>query len=186
MADRSLARRYARAFIEIAEESLQSEKLGTELSSVLSTFQQHDDMLLDALSNPVYTKDERSSVLEAVLPKLSVSATVQNTLRLMLRNNRIALLPMVVEEFQTYADQRANRARVVVETAEPLTPQLEAEVRAALEGVTGQTVLIETRVKPELIGGVVARIGGKVYDASVKSRLANLKKTLLSSEISAA
>jgi F-type H+-transporting ATPase subunit delta len=184
MADRSLARRYARAFIEIAEETNQSEKLGVELNTVLSSFRSHEDMLLEALSNPVYTKSERSGVLEAVLPKLNISATMQNTLRLMLRNNRMALLPMVTEEFQTYADQRANRARVVVETAEPLTPQLEAEVRAALEGVTGKTVLIETRVKPELIGGVVARIGGKVYDASVQSRLSNLKKTLLSSEIS--
>jgi F-type H+-transporting ATPase subunit delta len=181
MADRSLARRYARAFIEIAEESNQSEELG---ASALTVFQAHNDMLLEALSNPVYTKTERSGVLEAILPKLNLAATVQNTLRLMLRNNRMALLPMVMEEFQTYADQRANLARVVVETAEPLTPQLEAEVRAALEAVTGKTVLIETRVKPELIGGVVARIGGKVYDASVQSRLANLKKALLSSEIS--
>lgn len=183
MADRSLARRYARAFIEIAEESNQSETLGAELTKTLTAFRSHDDMLLEALSNPVYTKTERSGVLEAVLPKLTISATVQNTLRLMLRNNRVSLLPLVVEEFQTYADTRANRARVIVETAEPLTPQLEAEVRAALESVTGKTVLIETKVKPELIGGVVARIGGKVYDASVRNRLDTLKKTLLSSEI---
>jgi len=186
MAERSLARRYARAFIEIAEESDDVQKLGDELGKALTTMQAHDGMLLGALSNPVYTVAERTRVLEDVLPKMSLSATVQNTLRLMLKNNRMSLLPFVVDEYQRYSDERAGRARVVVETAEPLTPQLEAEVRAALEGVTGKTVLIETHVKPELIGGVVARIGGKVYDASVRNRLQQLKKALLSSEIAEA
>ena len=186
MADRSLARRYARAFIEIAEESNDVQKLGGELNKALDTFQAHDSMLLEAFSNPVYTVAERTRVLEDVLPRIAVSKTVQNTLRLMLKNNRMSLLPMVADEYQRYADERAGRARVIVETAEPLTPQLEAEVRAALEGVTGKTVLIETRVKPELIGGVIARVGGKVYDASVRNRLQQLKSALLSSEIAEA
>lgn len=186
MAERSLARRYARAVIEIADENGAVQAIGTELNSALSTFHAHNNMLLDALSNPVYTVAERARVLDEVLPRMSVSTTVQNTLRLMLKNNRMSLLPMVAEEFQTYADERSGRVRVIVETAEPLTPQLEAEVRAALEQVTGKTVLIETQVKPELIGGVVARIGGKVYDASVKNRLETLKSTLLSSSVSEA
>lgn len=186
MADRSLARRYARAFIEIAQESNRTDKLGEQLSAVLGAFRAHDAMLLNAFSNPVYTVTERTAVLEDVLPKLGLEKDLANLLRLMLRNDRMSLLPEVVDSFIELADEAANRVRVVVETAEPLGPQLEAEVRAALEKVTGKTVLIQTRVDASLIGGLVARVGGKVYDASVRNRLQTLRQTLLSASVAEA
>lgn len=179
MADRSLARRYARAFIDLAEEQGSVEDLGSELAKAVSAFKAHDSMLLEALANPVYTVDERRRVLDEVLPRLGLSPMTNNLLKLLLQKGRFGIIELVEEAYRDSADERAGRVRVVVETAEPLTPQLEAEVRASLEGVTGKTVLLDTRVDPALIGGMIARVGGKVYDASVRNRLHQLRQTLL-------
>lgn len=179
MAERMLARRYARAFIEIAEEADAVESLGADLDKALAAVRAHEDLLFTALANPVFAPDERRRVLDEVIPRIGLHPLVQNLLRLLLAKGRFDLLPLVEEEYRAGADARAGRVRVVVETAEPLGPQLEAEVRATLERVTGKTVLLDTRVEPALIGGMVARLGGKVYDASVRNRLDTLRNTLL-------
>jgi F-type H+-transporting ATPase subunit delta len=180
MADRSIARRYARAFIDLAEEAKEVAQAGSELTKALETLRSSDGALLDALSNPVFTLEERRGVLEQVAPRLKVGHLTRNLLFVLLEKGRFRLLPQVVELYNGYADEKAGRARVLVETAEPLTPQLETEVIAALQQVTGKHVLIETRVDPSLIGGMVARVGGTVYDASVRTRLQNIKQRLLS------
>jgi F-type H+-transporting ATPase subunit delta len=183
MGDRALARRYARAFIEIAEESGSIDRLGAELAQVVSAVRSADDLLFDALKNPVFTLDERGRVLDEVMPRLGAGPVVANLLRLLLQNGRFGLLPLVQDEYRVDADERAGRVRVLVSTAEPMSPQLEAEVRSALSGVTGKTVELDTQVDPSLIGGIVARVGGKVYDASVKNRLDVLRATLLQSPV---
>ncbi|MBW1878415.1 MAG: ATP synthase F1 subunit delta [Deltaproteobacteria bacterium] len=180
MADRSIARRYARAFFELAEEVDQVAQVGNELTSALDGLRSHDGELFAALSNPVFTLAERRDVLEQVVPRLNVGYLARNLLFVLLEKGRFRLLPEVVELYNGYADEKAGRARVLVETAEPLTPQLETEVIAALQQVTGKHVLIETRVDPSLIGGMIARVGGTVYDASVRTRLQNIKQRLLS------
>jgi len=180
MADRSIARHYAQAFIELAEENGEIAQAGKELGQALEALGSHGGELFATLSNPVFTLKERRAVLEAVVPRLKVGHFVRNLLFVLLEKGRFSLLPEVVELYNGYADEKAGRARVLVETAEPLTPQLEAEVIAALQQATGKHVLIETRVDPSLIGGMVARVGGTVYDASLRTRLENIKQRLLS------
>ena len=97
----------------------------------------------------------------------------------MLDKGRLSSLPELVEAYREMADAKAGRARVAVETAEPLSAELEAEVRKSLEKVTGKTVILDVSVNTALIGGMVARVGGKVYDASVRARLEQLRQTLL-------
>lgn len=180
MADRTIAGRYARAFIEIAEENDAIDALGQDLHKALDTLMAHGGGAFVALANPVFTVEERRSVLAQIAPRLGVGAMTRNLLFVLMDKGRFRLLPTVVEVFDAYADERAGRVRVDVQTAEPLTPQLETEVIAALQKVTGKDVLISTSVNSELIGGLVARVGGTVYDASVRTRLENIKQRLLS------
>lgn len=185
MADRAIARRYARAFIDVAAEQGSIDTFGSDLHRVLDASRSGASALFRTLSNPVFTKQERKAALDAILPRLSVHPLVRNLLHLLIDNGRFAALADIAEIYGELADERANRARVLVETAEPMTPQLEAEVRAALERVTGKQVVLETRVNPELIGGVVAYVGGKVYDASVRARLQDIKQRLISAQLPA-
>ncbi len=185
MADTAIARRYAKAFIELAQERQIVDQLGNELTKTITALQSGDGALFDALANPVFTLDERKAVLAAVLPRLRPHALIQNLLSLMLDKRRFDALPDVIEAYLEMADESAGRVRVTVETAEPMSAQLTGEVVAALEGVTGKKVNLETAVQPELIGGIVARVGSRVYDASIRTRLETVKQALLNTQMAA-
>jgi F-type H+-transporting ATPase subunit delta len=185
MGDRSIARRYAKALIDVAGEANQVEAITNDLARLAEASRNNGGELFHALSNPVFTVDERKHVLDAVLSRLGVQRTTRNVLMLLLDKGRFNALPEVAEEYAAMADSRANRARVVVETAEPMSPQLEAEVRASLERVTGKAVVLQTRVNPDLIGGMVARVGSKVYDASIRARLEDIRQKLVRAQLPA-
>jgi F-type H+-transporting ATPase subunit delta len=69
-----------------------------------------------------------------------------------------------------------------VSTVDPLSPQLEGELKAAFATATGKTIVLDARIDPSLIGGMVARIGGRVYDASIRSRLEDVKHRLINAQ----
>lgn len=185
MADRSVARRYAKALIDLATEAREIDRVQADLQKVVAQLTANGGQLLQALSNPVFTIAERRNVLGAVLPQMSVGATTRNVLMLAIDKGRFSEVPAIAEAFAEMADALSKRVRVIVETAEPFGPQFEAEVRAALSRATGKDVVIQTIVKPELIGGMVARVGSRVYDASVRSRLEGLRQQLLQAQIPA-
>ena len=179
MVNRSVARRYARAFLELAAEQGEVAEIDQDLEGASKAFQAEGAPLFAVLANPIFTLQERQAILAEVLPQLGLRPLTRSLLQLILEKGRFSLLHEIAEIYTAYADERAGRARVLVTTAEPLTPQLEAEVRAALEKVTGKEVIMDTRVDPDLIGGMVARVGDKVFDASVHTRLQNIKQRLL-------
>jgi F-type H+-transporting ATPase subunit delta len=181
VADRAIARRYAKAFLELADEAGRIDAIGAELDRILATIDERGGTIYGVLGNPGFTLDERRGLLKAVAPRLGITQLTTNLLFILLEKGRVTLLPEVTAQFHEFADEKANRVRVKVETAEALTPALAAEVKAALEQVTGKTVAIEVTVDPSLIGGIVARVGGRVYDASVRTRLDIIKQRLLNS-----
>ncbi len=179
MSDLNVARRYADALIEVASESSSVEAIGKDLQNVENVLMAHDGKLHGFFSSPVFTTEEREAVLLQILPRLGVGNFTQNFLKVVNSNGRFAVLPVIRSEYDKLADVRAGRVRVKVSTAEPLTPQLETEVKAALESSTGKTVIVEHTVDPSLIGGMVARIGGTVYDSSLRTKLQALKAALV-------
>lgn len=179
MSDRSVARRYAAAFFEIAVESDSIDALDIELARTVEELQGHEGRLFETLSSPMFTRDERRGVLDAVVPKLKLSDLTVNLLRLLLERGRFATLPDVARIYNDTVLEKAGKLRVSVATAEPLSPQLESEVRSAFEKATGKTVLLEAELDPSLIGGMVARVGGTVYDSSIRTRLQDIKHTLI-------
>jgi len=177
-----VARRYAQALIEVADEAGAIDQVGTDLQSFAQVLDAHEGMLGDALSSPVFTTEERGAVLDGVLPKLSLHPLAANLLRLVNDKRRFPVLRDIVTAYGELADERAGRQQVLVTTAEPLTPQVEAEIRQALEKSTGKTVRLTTKVDPSLLGGLVAKVGGTVYDSSLRTRLDQIKHALVSSE----
>jgi F-type H+-transporting ATPase subunit delta len=178
------ARRYAQALIAVAEEVGAVDRVGDDLDRFVASGEQDGRRLGLVLESPVFTSDERRGILDQVLPKLGLHSLVANLVNLVNDKRRMALLPEIANAYRTLADERAGRQQVVIQTAEPLTPQLEAEVRSALESTTGKRVILKTEVRPELIGGIVARVGDTVYDSSIRTRLEQMKQALLNSPIS--
>lgn len=185
MADRSAARRYARAFIELAQEAKKVDEFGEELARMQSACQLDDGVLLKVLCNPAFSQAERKGILTAVLKAVKVSDLTNNLFHVMLEKERLGALSDMLELYSNAADELSGRVRVRVSTAEPLTPQLEAEVRLALEKITGKQVVLQPEVDEALIGGLVARVGSTVYDASIRTRLTDIKQRLITAQIPA-
>lgn len=183
MPDISVSRRYARAMIEVASEANAVDRIGEDLQRFVRLLEEGGGDLRTALLTPVFTVDEREQVLNALLPRLDLHPLTANLLKLANQKRRLPLIANIARAYRDQADELAGRVRVRVSTAEPLTPQLEMEVRAAMERVTGKKVILETQVDPSLIGGLVARVGSRVYDSSIRTRLQNLKQALLSTQV---
>jgi F-type H+-transporting ATPase subunit delta len=179
MSDQAAARRYAAAFLEIAHEQGEVVRMGEDLDEVLSIAREGGGLLMKVLSSPAFTADERRKVLDQVLPALEVHALTRNLVRLLADRGRFGLLPELVRHYADGADLLAGRVRVQVTTAEPLSAELANEIRQTLARATGKQVVLEPQVEAALIGGLVARVGGRVYDGSLRSRLDDLKRKLL-------
>ena len=178
MIEGSLARRYAKALLSLAAESGQSDAFGAQLDEVVRLSSQEGGNLLDVMSNPSFTPAERHQVLETVLPRLGLEPVVANFVRLVLDKDRFGALPDIAREYRALADVAANRVRATVTTAFPASTALQAEIAQSLASATGKTVLVETKVDPGLLGGLVARVGDRVFDASLRTRLEQIQVSL--------
>ena len=179
MADTAVARRYAKALLALGEEEGNLDTLASDLDRFSEQLIANDDQLLRALCHPSVSAEERRGVMEAVLGKMALNHTVGNFLRLIMDKGRAALLPTIAVEVRAMADVRAGRVRAALVTAAPVSAELQNEFRAALAASTGKMVMLEARVDANLIGGVVLQVGDKVYDASVRTRLDQLRQQLL-------
>lgn len=175
----SIARRYAKALIEIGVANKTYDTLQKELERVVELYTGSKD-LSTALENPVFVLSQRRGLLEEIARRLAVSKVTRNFLLLLLDRGRIASVPAIAREFRALVDQQAGRLRAQVSSAKPLDPGVELKLKSVLERKSGKTVILEKREDPSLIGGIVTQVGDMVYDGSVRTQLANLRQQLLS------
>jgi F-type H+-transporting ATPase subunit delta len=181
MKDFRVAERYARALsLSLPDESTLDEA-GRAMTLLRRTFTSNHD-LHSALANPAIDADVRVRLLNGVIQNLEISPAVGRLLEVLLRRGRIDWLPAVARVFNTLVDERLNRVGASVRTATPLNEAQEARLQAALEQFSGKAVRMEIEIEPELLGGVVTEIGGKLIDGSVRTRLNRLKNTLITEE----
>lgn len=178
MVEGSIPRRYAKALLELAEESGQLDTVLAEIEMFAKLADNQGGTVCATLSNPLFTHVERRAVLDQIVASRNVSPLVGNFLRILIDKARIGVLPEIVREYRALADTVSNRIRATVTTAFALDAATEADVQRALSQVTGKTVLLEQIVDPTLLGGLVARVGSVVYDASLRSRLDRLQLSL--------
>jgi F-type H+-transporting ATPase subunit delta len=174
----SVARRYARALFGIGVDAGTFEAMGRELDGFAELLSSSEE-LGQALRNPVFGPAEKRAVLERVLPHVAPTREVRRFVLLLLERRRLVLMPAIARAYRELADAHLGRVRARITSAEPLSAETIARVRRALELRTGKHVMIETAVDPELIGGVVARVGDLVLDGSVRTQLADLRTKLL-------
>ncbi|MBT8495308.1 MAG: ATP synthase F1 subunit delta [Deltaproteobacteria bacterium] len=173
----SLARRYAKALMQLGEEQNNYEKLGSELS-VLAGAMTASDELRDTLTNPLFQRSDRQNVIEAVLARIGASPTIKNFSLLLLDRERLAAVPAISRELDGMIDDKIGRVNAEVWSATKLNPGQEAQIRTELEKLSGKTVDMTSSHDPSLLGGVVARVGDVVYDGSLKTQLQHIKAQL--------
>jgi F-type H+-transporting ATPase subunit delta len=173
----SLARRYARAVLEIGVEQGNLDKLGTEIGTLAEAMQTVPE-LSEALSNPAFPRAERKKILEAVLKRIMAGKITTNFTYLLLDRDRLSTLPDISRELSRMIDDRAGRVNASVTSAKPLSPMQVRQLQAALEKLSGKQVKLQTTEDPALLGGLVARVGDLEYDGSLKSQIERLRAGL--------
>ena len=178
MTNKAAATRYARALFDVAlKEGARLEDLEVQLTTFVDLLRQHT-LLEKVLLNPAVPVPRKRAVVSELTRRLDVSAVLAKLLLLLAERDRLVLLPDLLS---TYRDRLLDHQHVVraeVTTAAPLTPARTQEIERRLAHVTGRTVTMTSRVDPAIIGGVIARIGSTVYDASVTRQLEKIRTRL--------
>ncbi len=178
MTSRTAAARYARALLDVAtKESADLDKIARELDEVVAFFGQQT-ALERLLLNPAVPAPRKRAAMEQITRLSQQTPNVSKLLVLLAERDRLGLLKEIAAAYHGFLADRQNVVRAEVTSAEPLSSQRSAAIERKLAAVTGKTVAMTTKVNKDLIGGVVARVGGTVYDASIATQLRKIRDRL--------
>lgn len=178
MTQGSIARRYARALLELAKEAGKVEELGEQLRGFASVLADNPQ-LFNTLLNPAYPPGQRKAVLVRVIEKMNLDTLMRNFILLVNDRRRIEHVPNIAISYWELADDLAGRIRAVVTTATALKADQERVIRDTLSARIGKTVILTHEKDPGIIGGVIAQVGNLMFDYSLRSQLRRVRKELV-------
>jgi len=180
MSLRTSANRYAKALFDVAlEEKADLAQIDRDLDAVVVMMQASPE--LAAASNRGLTDAARKSLIEAVAKAMGLTTPVTRLVVLLAQDRKLTYLPDLAVAFRERLLAHQNIVRADVTSAVPLSPEKTKALAASLSKVTGKTVELSVSVDPELLGGVVAKIGSTVYDGSVRTQLQQMRQELVKS-----
>jgi F-type H+-transporting ATPase subunit delta len=169
------ARRYAQAVFEIALEQKELERWQTDLEKVVGIMADAD--FRAAMESPKIRFDGKSRLIAERLK--GVSPLALNLVRLLIVRNGIGMVGGIAAEYQRLLDAYHGVQKAEVVTAVPIDDEDREKLAANLGALVGVKIVVESRVDPEILGGVIARVGGKLLDGSTRSKLVALKRELV-------
>ena len=178
MTSRTAAARYARALLDVAlKESADLEHVANELDEFVKLLK--DQPALErVLLNPAVPAARKTSAVAEIVKLSRVSSVVGKLLTLLAGNDRIALVPEMVNAYHELLMARQNVVRAEVTSAEPLPKERVDAIEKRLATLTGKRVMMVTKVDTDILGGVIARVGSTVYDASLANQLKKIRERL--------
>jgi F-type H+-transporting ATPase subunit delta len=168
------ALRFAEAAFAVARDSNQLDAWLEALKQASSIYDNHAAALF--LTSPVEPADKKRAVLRDLLP--GVSPEVQRFLAILAHRDRLDLVPEIAVVFERLVNEHKGIAVAQVTTAVPIDERQKTVIASKLARRLGKTIVLETRVDPNILGGVVAQVGDDVIDGSVRGRLERLRRTL--------
>ncbi len=173
-----IAKRYARAFFSFASERGVLDQETEELRRFGALMGESPE-LFGALTNPVFETGERKAVLNEVIDRLGLGRDVRAFLSILVDKNKIRYLQAILDRLDKMVDEAEGRLRVEVVSAEKLDEATVTRLREKLVQLTRKDVQLNLAVDESLIGGLVTRFAGMVYDGSVRTQLNNLGENLI-------
>lgn len=178
MTSRTAAARYARALLDVAaKESVDLEKIAGEVDE-FNAFLKQQVALERLMLNPAVPAPRKRAAMEEITKLSGLTAVVSKLLILLADRDRLGLLPEISATYHAMLAERQNVVHAEVTSAEPLSQEKVDAIEKKLSTVTGKRVSMKTNVNKDLIGGVVARVGGTVYDASIATQLKKIRERL--------
>ena len=169
-----LSDRYATALFELALEQDAIEEIERDLDAIGALVAGSED-LKRVVRSLTLSRAEQAKALDAVLERAGTSQYVRNFVALLARNRRVFLLDDMIAAFQAKLAAHRGEVSAEVTSAVPLKPAHVEAVNEALRAIVGREVVLEARVDPALIGGLTVRVGSRMLDNSLRTKLQNLE-----------
>jgi F-type H+-transporting ATPase subunit delta len=170
----SMAGRYAAALFDLAKEERQLSRIEADLKSFQAMLDESAD-LRRLIRSPVIAAEDQAKALAAILAKVGVSPLTANFFKLIARNRRLFAAADMMRDFRALLARDRGEVSADVATAHLLTAEQLSALKDALRVQIGKDVQVNTRVDPALLGGLVVKVGSKMIDSSLRTKLNNLK-----------
>lgn len=176
----SIARRYARAILAVAEDENELEKTGDDLLALAQVAAA--PQVAAVFANPLVAESRRRELVSAIARDLGLRQTMVNFVRLLADQQRLDQIAGIAVQYRRLLDEKLGRVRSRITSATPLGAADLERIVALFEGKTGKKVLAEAVVDESLLGGVIVDIEGKVFDGSLRSQLKTLAANIAGSQ----
>ena len=182
MIENVISKRYARALSDsISDESVLGRAL-KNLKSFGDAFEA-DQQLERFFAHPGIPEIKKNALVGELCDKLKAEEVVRNLLSMLVQRRKILFLKNIADYFESVVDERLSQIRVCVTSAHPITSENVEKLKSGLSRIFGKTIIIATREDQALIGGIQLQVGDQVADATIKNRLAILKRTIEKEEV---
>ncbi len=172
-----IAARYATALFELATEAKALDALEGDVAALEGAIQGSAD-LQDMISSPIYGREESAAAIGAVATAMNLGPMTANTLKLMAAKRRLFVLPALLRALREKIADHKGEVTVDVTSAKPLTQAQSDKLAQALKASVGKQVNLNATVDESLIGGLVVKVGSKMIDSSVRSKLNALQNSM--------
>jgi F-type H+-transporting ATPase subunit delta len=169
-----MAGRYATALFELALESNALDKLSSDLAAFDALVADNPD-LQRLVRSPVFGAEEQTRALSAVLDKAGISGLAANFLKVIAGNRRLFAVRDVIRGYKALVAKHKGEVTAQVTVAEKLSDARLAEIKDALTAVTKKNVQVNVHVDPTIIGGLVVKLGSRMVDSSLRTKLNAIK-----------
>jgi|KNS12NT20metaT_FD_contig_121_53779_length_3275_multi_6_in_0_out_0_2 F-type H+-transporting ATPase subunit delta len=174
MKDARAALRYAKAILNLAKDVKEETAVENDMKLIADTISENQELEV-VLNSPIVKSADKMNVLKATFTG-KVNNITLGLFNLLLENKRIALLGSIAKQYSILFDYYKHIKVAKVTTAVPITSEIEKQVLAKIESLTGDKANLENEVNPSILGGFILRVGDVQYDASISNYLNELKK----------
>jgi F-type H+-transporting ATPase subunit delta len=172
-----IAGRYATALFDLARDAGQLDAVARDLDSLSAMLGQSAD-LVRLVRSPVFSREDQARAIGAVAEKAGFSDLVRRFLGVVANNRRLFVLADAIAAFKTLLSHHRGEAIAEVVSAVPLSDAQLQQIKSSLSSEAASNVVINAKVDPGLIGGLVVKLGSRMIDASVRTKLNNLKSAM--------
>ena len=172
-----MAQRYATALFDLAREQGVLDNVASDLEGVGQLIDESADFRR-MIASPVLTREEQGRAIASIAERAGVNDVTRKFLGVMAQQRRLFALPGCINAYQHMLSEHKGEITAEVVSAQPLNDEQLGSVRASIEQNVGRGVQLETSVDPALIGGLVVRVGSRMIDASLKTKLQQLEQSM--------
>jgi F-type H+-transporting ATPase subunit delta len=172
-----IAGRYAKALFELASEQNQRDAVAADLSRLKTMLDESADLRRLVLS-PAFSRDEQGRAMAIVLERGGFNPLTRNFIGVIARNRRLFALQQIIEVFAALTAQAKGEVAAEVTAAHPLKDAQLAQIRDMLSAKTKRSIALTAKVDPALIGGLIVRLGSRMVDTSIRTKLQMLENAM--------